>query len=87
MTEGSFMPQLGADVEAHVEVRRSSLAGLIELADRIDRFVGTEAPRGGHTLGSAVSSIFNGGSAEEIQAGLHLLAGWTFQPKPGRETP
>jgi hypothetical protein len=69
-----------ADVVAVVECRRSSLEGLIAIAERVDRFVGTPPPDKGYGLGEAVSAVLNGGTIEDIQAAFSLLSGWTFQP-------
>lgn len=77
------MASHSANLEAYVECRNARLTGLFELAERVDRFVGAEPPPNGYGLAEAVSAIFNGGSAEEIQAGLTILAGWSFQPKGG----
>lgn len=76
------MPDESTTVVGYVECRRSSLPGLIELAERVDRFVGADPPEGGYDLAQAVSSIMNGGSAEQIQAGLTILKGWRFHPLP-----
>lgn len=75
-----------ADLEAHVECRSTRLKGLVDLAERVDRFVGVEPPPGGYGLAEAASAVFNGGSAEEIQAALTILSGWNFRPRGGWPT-
>jgi hypothetical protein len=75
------MSSIGATIDAYFECMEDSLPSLYALADRVDRFVDHEPPPGGYTLSSAVSAIFNGGRAEEIQAALNILSGWTFQPR------
>lgn len=77
------MDHLNAEVVASVECRGRNLPVLIDMANRCDRVVGMDPPPGGHTLGSSVSAIFNGGTAEDIQAALIILAGWNFAPKEG----
>lgn len=84
------MSAKGADLEAYVECKPVKLQGLIDLAVRVDRFVGADPPSSGYGLAESVSAIFNGGSAEEIQAALTILAGWNFRPaggwaEPGKE--
>ncbi len=69
-----------ADIAVYVECDQEDLPGLYALAERVDRFVGTKPPSGGYTLASAVSAVFNGGRAEEVQAALHILRGWSFKP-------
>ena len=77
------MPKpIGDTVVAYVECRRDSLRGLSDMARRVDRFVGVE-PLTNYTLGEAFSAILNGGSSEEIQAALSIVAGWSFQPEGG----
>ena len=70
----------GAHVLASVECDELSLEELVELAERVDRFVGAEPPRGGYGLAEAFSSILNGGTSEEIQAAFGMLGKWTFIP-------
>ena len=72
-----------ANLDAYVECKPDRLAGLIELAERVDKFVGAVSPPDGYDLATATAAILNGGSAEEIQAGLTILAGWNFQPEGG----
>ena len=69
------------EVQAHVECRESSVAGLIELAKRVDDIVGATPPVDGYGLAEAVSAIFNGGTSENIQVALNTLARWRFQPR------
>ena len=71
------------DVVAYIECRRDRLPALADIARRVDNFVGVEAPPRGYSLEEAFSAILNGGTAEDIQAGLALLSGWSFQPKGG----
>jgi len=72
-----------ADVTAYIECRKSSLPRLLELASRVDNLVGADPPPDGYGLGEAFSAILNGGTAEDIRAGLGLLTGWNFTPEGG----
>ena len=74
---------VGVTVEGYFECSEVSLNGLIEMAKRVDDVVGTAPPQGGYGLAEAVCAIFNGGTQENIQTALKVLAGWSFQPQGG----
>lgn len=72
-----------AEVIAYIECRNERLPGLVDLARRVDHFVGATPPPEGYGLAEAFSAILNGGTVEDIRAGLGLLDGWSFEPKGG----
>jgi hypothetical protein len=72
-----------ADVTASVECDELSLKELVELAERVDIFVGADPPPEGYGLAEAFSAVLNGGTAEEIQAAFSMAQGWNFQPQGG----
>lgn len=74
---------VGATVKGYFECSRASFNSLIDMAKRVDDVVGADPPKGGYGLAEAVSSIFNGGTEENIQTALKMLAGWNFQPEGG----
>lgn len=74
---------VGATVKGYFECSVVSLNGLIDMAKRVDEVVGGDPPSAGYGLAEAISAIFNGGTQENIQTALKVLAGWNFQPEGG----
>lgn len=74
---------VGATVKGYFECSVTSLNGLIDMAKRVDDMVGADPPKSGYGLAEAISAIFNGGTQENIQTALQVLAGWNFQPEGG----
>ena len=77
------MTKTKAEITAHIECNSERLPGLVDLARRADNFVDANPPPDGYGLAEAFSAILNGGTAEDIRAGLGLLNGWSFEPKGG----
>lgn len=72
-----------ANVVANFEIGDLGLEELVELAERVDSFVGAEPPPDGYGPAEALSAVLNGGTSEEIQEAFAISKGWNFQPKGG----
>lgn len=71
------------NIVALIECDELGLEGLVEIAERVDNFVGAEPPPDGYGLAEAFSAILNGGTLEEITEAFGMAKGWNFQPEGG----